>query len=183
MPPSFARLTRSFLTCLVLAGCAATGALVPDVAQAAVPDVRKIAMVDMQRVLNETIQGKQARKDLETSSSTKQKKLDKKRASLEQEQAKLKNLSQDKLMAAQEKLQRDYMEWQSMAMTLQQELAEQESRMLEKIYLNCQGLVAAIAKEGGLDLVLIRDETTVLYTQDSLDITADLIKRYNKKFP
>jgi outer membrane protein len=85
-------------------------------------------------------------------------------------------------MAAQEKLQRDYMEWQSMAMTLQQELAEQEARMLEKIYINCQGLVGSIAKEKGLDLVLIRDESTVLYAQSSLDITSEVIKRYNKKY-
>ncbi len=182
MALSITRFTRAVLTTLVLAG--GVGALAtPVTAHAAVPDVRKIAMVDMQQVLNETKQGKKARKDLETSSLTKQKKLDKKRVSMEAEQAKLKNLSGDRLMAAQEKLQRDYMEWQSMAMTLQQELAEQEAKMLEKIYLNCQGLVSSIAKEKGLDLVLIRDESTVLYAQSSLDITSDVISRYNKKFP
>lgn len=181
MAPTITRLARTALASLVLAG--GVGTLVaPTTAQAAIPDVRKIAMVDMQKVLNETSAGKKARKDLESSSSTKQKKLDKKRVRMEQEQAKLKNLSGDRLMAAQEKLQRDYMEWQSMAMTLQQELAEQEARMLEKIYLNCQGLVGSIAKEKGLDLVLIRDESTVLYSQSSLDITSEVIKRYNKKF-
>jgi outer membrane protein len=175
------KFAKSLLVATSLAGMGAV-TLAPSTANAAVPQIRKIAMVDMQRVLNETKHGKKARKDLETSTSAKQRKLDKKRAALEQGQAKLKNLSGEKLMAAQEKLQRDYMEWQSMAMTLQQELAEQESRLLEKIYLNCQGLVQGISKEKGLDLVLVRDETTVLYAQSSLDITADVIKKYDKKF-
>ncbi len=175
------RFTRTLFVSLAIAGAGAVS-VAPGTANAAVPNVRKIATVDMQRVLNETNQGKKARNDLESSSATKQKKLDKKRANLEKEQAKLKSLSGEKLMMAQEKLQRDYMEWQSMAMTLQQELAEQEARLLEKIYLNCQGLVGSLAKDGGLDLVLIRDETTVLYVQDSLDITKDVIKRYNKKY-
>ena len=37
-------------------------------------------------------------------------------------------------------------------------------------------------KENGLDLVLIRDQTTVLYAEKSLDVTAELIGRYDKKF-
>jgi outer membrane protein len=152
-------------------------------AAAAVPDVRKVGMVDMQKVLNETKQGKAARKDLENSSAAKQKKLDKKRAELEKNQAELANLSGQALATAQEKLQRDYMEWQNMAMTLQQELAQQEAHLLEKIYVNSQGIVAGIAKEQGLDLVLVRDATTVIYAQDGLDITTELIGRYDKKFP
>jgi Skp family chaperone for outer membrane proteins len=31
--------------------------------------------------------------------------------------------------------------------------------------------------------VLIRDDATVLYVQPNLDITAELVKRYNAKFP
>jgi outer membrane protein len=46
--------------------------MVPAPAHAAVPAVKKIAMVDMQRVLNETKQGKKARKNLESSTTTKQ---------------------------------------------------------------------------------------------------------------
>ena len=181
-PNPIVRSARNLLLSVALAGTGAV-AMAPQVAQAGVPQVKKIAMVDMQRVLNETKQGKKARKDLETSTTAKQKKLDKKRAALEKAQAGLKNMSQEKAMAEAEKLQRDYMEWQSMAMTLQQELAEQEARLLEKIYVNCQGLVGALAREQSLDLVLIRDETTVIYVDKSLDVTGEVIKRYNKKFP
>ena len=48
-----------------------------------------VAVVDMQRILNETKAGKKARQDLESASIAKQKKLDKRRQKLEEEQVKL----------------------------------------------------------------------------------------------
>ena len=149
---------------------------------AAVPEIGKVAVVDMQRILNETAAGKQARQDLETSSTAKQKKLDKRRQKLEEDQGKLANLQSDALLEAQDKLQRDYMELQSMYMTLQQELAEQEARTLEKMYTNCQELAKELAKDFSLDLVLIRDQSTVLYVANGVDLTEEVIKRYDKKY-
>ncbi len=174
------RLTLTSLLCLTaFAGLVST----PATVHAAVPEIGKIAVVDMQRVLNETSAGKQARKDLESASSAKQKKLDKLQKKFEEGQAKLAELKGEALLAAQEKLQADYLELQSMYMTLQQELAEQESRTLEKMYGNCQTLAKDMAKELGLDLVLIRDQSTVLFVADGVDVTDDVIKRYDKKFP
>ena len=155
---------------------------VPSAQAAAVPDVGKIAVVDMQRILNETKAGKKARKDLETSSAAKQKKLDKLRKKLEQDQVKLGSLKGQALAQAQEKLQADYYELQSMYMTLQQELAEQEARTLDKMYKNCQKLAKQLAKDFSLDLVLIRDQTTVLYVGKGIDLTDEVIKRYDKAY-
>ena len=112
----------------------------------------------------------------------KQKKLDKRQKKLEADQAKLGGLQGEALMQAQEKLQRDYYELQSMYMTLQQELAEQEARTLEKMYGNCQALAKDLAKDFGLDLILIRDQSTVLYVGKGVDLTAEVIKRYDKKY-
>lgn len=173
-------LTRSCFAWTLL-GALAVGASAPSSAVAAVPEVKKIAMVDLQRVLNETKHGKKARTELETSSKRKQDKLDKKRTELEAEQAKLSSLSGEALAKAQEKLQRDMVEWQSMYMALQQELAQQEGRLVEQIYTNCQGIVTELAKELELDLVLVRDSMTVIYTRDGHDITKKLIDRYDRK--
>jgi|GEM_PF-681367 len=153
------------------------------VAQAAVPDIGKVAVIDMQRILNETVAGKKARKDLETASAAKQKKLDKLQKKLEADQVALAQIKdQQALMQAQEKLQAEYYEFQSMYMTLQQELGAQESQTLEKMYANCQILAKELAKDLGLDLVLIRDQSTVLYVANGMDVTSDLIKRYDKKY-
>ncbi|MEZ4381594.1 MAG: OmpH family outer membrane protein [Nannocystaceae bacterium] len=176
------RLTLAFAAVagLLVAGVSAAPTATP--AQAKVKKVRGIAMVDMQRVLMETKQGKAAQGKLESSSKAKQKKLDKKRRQLEADQAKLKSLSGQQLMQAQEKLQQDYMEMQNIYMTMQQELAEQEGKILEDMYKKCQSLVDTMAGELEVDLVLVRDASTVLYTDEGLDITGQVIKRYDAKY-
>ena len=165
---------------LLVAGVSAAPTAAP--AQAKIKKVRGIAVVDMQRVLMETKQGKAAQSKLERSSKAKQKKLDKKRSELEADQGKLKNLKGQQLMQAQEKLQQDYMEMQNIYMTMQQELAEQEGKILEDMYKKCQSLVDTMANELEVDLVLVRDASTVLYTDEGLDITAQVIKRYDAKY-
>jgi outer membrane protein len=182
-PRGFLRRLASlaFLSAALFGTSLAASSIEPT-AIAAVPEIGKVAVVDMQRILNETAAGKQARQDLETSSTAKQKKLDKRRQKLEEDQGKLANLKGDALYEAQEKLQRDYLELQSMYMTLQQELAEQEARTLEKMYANCQELAKELAKDFGLDLVLIRDQSTVLYVASGVDLTQEVIKRYDKKY-
>jgi outer membrane protein len=158
--------------------------LIPTVASAAeVPAVRKLAMVDMQRVLNETKGGKRARNDLETSSKAKQDKVDKKRKKLEGDAGKLKSLTGQQLVAAQESLQQESMELQSMMMTLEQELGDQHNKMLEKMYKNAQEIVAKLAKDKAIDLVIVRDAMTVIYAKDGLDITTDVVKLYDAKHP
>lgn len=166
----------------VMFGGSLAASPIESVAAAAVPEIGRVAVVDMQRILNETAAGKQARQDLETASTAKQKKLDKRRQKLEEDQGKLASLKGDAQAQAAEKLQRDYYELQSMYMTLQQELAEQEAQTLEKMYKNCQELAKDLAKDFGLDLVLIRDQSTVLYVASGVDLTEEVIKRYDKKF-
>ncbi len=180
--PKLHRTFRTLLAGLMLAS-APLVALAPATATAEIPKVKKIAMVDMQRVINETKAGKAARNKLEKSSKTKQAKFDKKRAALESEAAKLGSLSGQKLAAAQEKLQRESMELQNMLMALEQELADQQNKLLEKMYKNSKEIVAALAKEKGLDLVLVRDPMTVIYAKDGLDLTTEVVKRYNTKYP
>jgi outer membrane protein len=155
----------------------------PTQAQAAdVPSVGKVAMVDMQRVLNETKAGKKARKSLEQSSSAKQKKFDKRRAELEAEVAKLRSLKGQQLQAAQEKLQQESMELQSMLMALEQELSQQHNKMLEQMYRNSADIVGKLAKDKGLDLVLVRDQMTVIFAKETLDITTEVVKLYDQKY-
>lgn len=179
------RSLRTLLAGALLVGAPLSAGLVTGLASgpaaAEVPKVKKLAMVDMQRVLNETKAGKAARTKLEKSSKTKQAKFDKKRVALESEAAKLGSLKGAELAAAQEKLQRESIELQNMLMALDQELGDQHNKLLETMYENAQAIVADLAKEKGLDLVLVRDPMTVLYAKDGLDITTEVVKRYDAK--
>lgn len=187
-PMSYGKPLRSLRT--LLAGLLFVGAplglglatgLASGDASAEVPKVKKLAMVDMQRVLNETKAGKAARTKLEKSSKSKQAKFDKKRAALEAEAGKLGSLKGQELAAAQEKLQRESIELQNMLMALEQELGDQHNKLLESMYSNAQAIVADLAKEKGLDLVLVRDPMTVIYAKESLDITTEVVSRYDAK--
>lgn len=180
MKSAMSRSIRTALTALAVA-LAVPVVATPQVAAAEVPGLKKIAMVDMQRVLNETKEGKKARTELETSSKSKQEKLDKKRTQLESDASKLGSMKGAQLAAAQEKLQRESMELQSMLMTLEQELGEQHNRTLESMYKRAQDIVSKLAKERGIDLVLVRDQMTVIYAKDGLDITEEVVKLYNGK--
>lgn len=175
--------SRSLRTALaVLAVAVATPVVAaPQVAVAEVPAVKKIAMVDMQRVLNETKEGKKARTDLETSSKSKQEKLDRKRTKLESDAAKLQSLKGAQLASAQEQIQKESMELQSMLMTLEQELGDQHNKTLESMYKRAQDIVTKLAKERSIDLVLVRDAMTVIYAKDGIDITDEVVKLYNAK--
>jgi outer membrane protein len=177
MKSSFLRIALAALAVTVAAPIVAA----PSVAVAEVPAVKKIAMVDMQRVLNETKEGKKARADLESSSKTKQEKLDKKRTKLEADAAKLQSLKGAALASAQETLQKESMELQSMLMTLEQELGDQHNRTLESMYKRAQEIVTKLAKDRSIDLVLVRDAMTVIYAKDGLDITDEVVKLYNSK--
>jgi outer membrane protein len=179
---SFTGRLRATVAAAVLVGTPVV--MSPATAQAAdVPSVGKVAMVDMQRVLNETKAGQKARKSLEQSSTAKQKKFDKRRAQLEADVAKLRTLKGQQLAAAQEKLQQESMELQSMLMALEQELSQQHNKLLEQMYRNAADIVAKLAKDKGLDLVLVRDQMTVIFAKDALDITGEVVKVYDQKHP
>ena len=172
------RLSRFALFAALAAGIGVVAAPVQQ-AQAEVPTVKKIAMLDMQRVLNETVAGKRARAELEKSSKAKQTKLDKKRKQLEADAAKLQSLSGQQLQAAQEKLQRESVELEKLMYASSETLANEHDKLLEKMYKNAKTIVTKMAKDQSLDLVLVRDQMTVIYAKDSYDITASVIKAYN----
>ena len=48
---------------------------------------------------------------------------------------------------------------------------------------NSKGIAKELAGKHGVDLVLIRDPATVLYTKASLDLTGDVIRMYDSKYP
>ncbi len=147
---------------------------------ASTPGVEKLAMVDLQRVLGETKHGKRSKRKLELELKAKQQELDKTRAQLEAEVAKLQRLSGAALQKGQQRLQQESVQWQQEAMKFEADLSQQEAAMLDEIYGNVAAIVKKIAKEQAIDLVLVRDQMTVLYVESSLDITPEVIKRYEK---
>ena len=145
----------------------------------------KIGYVDLQRALNEVDEGKKAKKRLK-------KDFEKKQAALNKQQEKLKEMQKELetggMMLSEEakrqkamEFQKGMYELQQTYMKLQGELAQDEAKATKKIFDKMGVIIEEIAKEKGVDLVLERTESAVLYAKDDMDMTGELIKRYNAK--
>lgn len=155
-------------------------------ADAAVPETKKIALVDLQRVLMETSQGKTAKADLEKAVAKSTAKLERKAADLQKQyedlKAKATLLSEAELYKRQQDLMAAEQELQQLYMEAQEDLAKKEGLLMEKIYKNASTIVSQMAKDEGLQIVLVRSELTVLHANPQLDITNKVIVAYDKQF-
>ena len=175
---------RRLLSLCFAAACLSASAA-PATAQAAVPKIEKLALVDVQRCLMETTEGKRAKKDLEKTFAKGQARLEGKAKKLEQGlrdlQAKAPMLSQGELAKRQEALMRSQAELQQLSVRLQEEVAQKEALLTEKIYTKVSKIVKQIALEESVSVVLVRSEMTVMYANPRLDLTNRVIVRYDSK--
>src|SRR5207253_103133 len=91
-------------------------------------------------------------------------------------------MSDDARRAKEQELQSRVMEvtthWQGM----QKELSEKERELTSKIFQKMEGIIGEIATAEGLTFVFDRNAGLV-YAPPSLDLTNDLVRRYNDKYP
>lgn len=145
----------------------------------------KIGYVDLHKALNNVEEGKKAKKKLKKDYQDKQQKLNEK----QKEVKKLKEEIQDKGMALskearmkkQKKLRQKMMELQETYMGLQRDLSKKEAEATKEIFDKMRDIVEEIADDKGYDLVLEKKKASVLYAKDGMDLTDELIERYEKK--
>lgn len=144
----------------------------------------KIAYVDLQRALNEVDDGKAAKSRLKKDFEKKQKTLDAKQQDVkklkEDLEAQAMMLSEDAKRQKAMELQKKMYELQQMYVELQGELSKQEAKATKDIFVKMGKLIEQIGKEKGYDLILEKTESSVLYAKDGMDVTSELVKRYNK---
>ncbi|QDG54338.1 OmpH family outer membrane protein [Persicimonas caeni] len=145
----------------------------------------KIGYVDLQRALSEVEEGKKAKARLK-------KDFDKKQKMLTDKQEEVKKLKQSlesgaAMMTDEAKrkkaieLQQEMAKLQQLYMEMQRDLAQKETKATQKIFKKMEPILNKIAKEKGYDLILEKTESSVLFAKDSMDLTDELIKRYDKK--
>lgn len=161
----------SFLFSLLLLLCGA--------AQAEI----RIAYVDMQRALLEVDEGKTAKSTLEKMKNEKQKQLDasqeelkKLQSDFEMQKAMMKDdVRRQKEEEFREKLGR----LQQTYVGLQKDLASKEAELTKGIF----GRMARILEKMGRDqkwtMIFEKTESSVLWAEQSLDLTNELIRRFN----
>ena len=142
----------------------------------------KFAVVDLQRALEETEDGKKAKAKLKSDFERKQKELDDKQEEIKRLKDALdkkRNIMKPEALQKEEQdLQTRFVELQQTYARLQRDLAQKEQDATRGIFTKLQGVVGKIAQASGFDVVLERN-SAVVWGKDSLDITNEVIRRYN----
>lgn len=156
---------------------AALLALAPVAARAEL----KLGFVDLQRALNEVDEGKSAKSQLEKEFKEKQKQLDSKQDELKKLKADYDKqavvMSDQAKRDKQSELERKAQETQQLFVQLQAELSRREQEITGGIFEKMRVIVRDIAEAEGITMVFER--SNVLYAPAALDITNELIRKYN----
>jgi outer membrane protein len=143
----------------------------------------RIAVVDLQRALNETEDGRRAKTKLKTLFKRRQVALDKQqnevKALKEEIETKISvwndETKQRKIQEYQEKL----VELQQTYVEYQRELAEAEGRYTREILARMERILRRIGQTDGYTLIVERNEGGVMWVPSNLDLTDQVIQRYN----
>ena len=165
----------SFVPALAILSAAA----LPSAARA---DVR-LGYVDLHRAIAEVQDGRSAKAKLKKEYDLRQQELDTKQEEVKQAQADLQSrgdaMSEEAKQKAQREVDQKVIEVGRLYQSLQKELAEKEQAALKPIFAKMNVLIQTIAESEGLTMVFEKSDSTLLYAQPSLDLTNELIRRYN----
>ena len=141
----------------------------------------KLGVVDLQRALNEVEEGASAKKALKTEFDNKQKTLDAKQNELKKLKDELD--AQSTMMTPEKKaervadLQKKLLEVQQLYMSLQQDLSKREGEATAAIFQKMGVILGQMGAEQGFSAIV--EKTAVPFFKPSLDVTNELIRRYN----
>jgi outer membrane protein len=147
----------------------------------------KIAVVDFQKALDSVADGEAARKKLDAAMKDKQ-------ASIKTMETQLKTMKDeyDKQSlilseAARKQKEQEFMnaqmQYQQTAQQSEQEMQQMYVQLMDGLLAKMRAIAGEIGKEKGYDLILETSAGGVVYWGTPLDITQDLITRYNAKNP
>jgi outer membrane protein len=144
----------------------------------------RIAVVDLQRALNETEDGRRAKARLKRLFEKRQQQLDKTQNSLKAQKEQIEQLIASKApqKTIQERAatyQKALIELQSTYMEYQRELAEQEGTLTREIIARMERILRRIGQSEGYTLIVERNEGGVVWVPSNLDLTDQVIQRYN----
>jgi len=171
----FARILSIFVLLLAFAA--------PAAAQSAL----KIATVDYQRALENVSEGATTKARLEGMFAAKKSALEKMATQLKAQQTELEKqsviLSDSAKVAKQKEFETAYMQYQQAASVAEGEMQQAYMGAMETLIEKMKKLTQTIATEKGYTLVIEVNEGGVVYAAPTIDLTSDLITRYNAANP
>jgi outer membrane protein len=147
---------------------------------------QKLGYVDLQRALNEVDEGKAAKAILKKDFDEKQKQLDAKKADFDKLQADFEKqavvMSDSAKKDKATELDRRARELQGLFVQMQKDLSDRERDATKGIFDRMATIVREIAESDGFTMVFEKGAGLV-YAPPSLDLTNELIRKYNARHP
>ena len=141
-----------------------------------------VVYVDLQRAVFEVEDGKQAKQRLETMKGQRQKALDAKQTELKKLQESFEKqqqfLSPEVKQKKEEEFRTKLGELQATYAKLQRELAEAEMKIQQEILGRMGAVLEQVAQDANYTMIVRKD--ALLWAPGHLDITNEVIRRYNK---
>jgi outer membrane protein len=155
-------------------------------AGAALAAEAKIGYVDLQKALNLSVAGKAAKekisgkvKEYETIVESRQEELRKLKEELEKKALLLSETARaDKERDYQQKLK----EFQRFTKDIQEELQQQDADHTRRILEELFQVIKEVGEKEKYTLVLEKTESSILFADDQIDLTARIIKAYDARF-
>ncbi|OGR32772.1 MAG: hypothetical protein A3J80_13215 [Desulfobacula sp. RIFOXYB2_FULL_45_6] len=148
-------------------------------------DTAKIGLFDFQKVLSESSAGKSTQKqltdkgnDLQSKLKTEKEKLDEMNKAYEREKL---VLSPEKQAEKEKEFRNHVNEFKKMQDDFTREFKQLEIQSLNKIQEEVVQIINEIGKAEGYTLILEKKAGGVLYYTEKLDVTDQVIKKYNSK--
>lgn len=142
-----------------------------------------LAFVDLQRALLEVEDGKKTKTKLEAMKADRQGKLD---ARQEELRALQKNfeaqkdfMNDEQRKAKEEEFRTKLGALQQTYATLQRELAEEETKATKSIFDRMGKILAKMGEDQKLTMVFEKTQSSILWAPKHLDLTNEVIRRYN----
>lgn len=140
----------------------------------------KIAFVDLSVVFDEYTKTKDYDSQLEDSQDAKQKEIDKKVQAIKEMQDKLPLLAEKEKKNKQEEIDSKTRDLEGFRRDAENDLRKQRDERLKEVLEDIQKVVEDVAKQKGYDFIL--NERVLLYGNDSLDISKDILKMLNDNY-
>ena len=147
-------------------------------------DVR-IGYVDLHQALEESERGQEIKNELEQEFQQRQQELDEMQQNVMQQRQQMEQqammMSEEQRQEQQMELQQQMEQLQQTYLELQNELAQQEAQATQELFDEMQSVADEIGEERGFTLIIEKTDTSILYSVDGLDLTDELIERFDER--
>jgi outer membrane protein len=182
-------MTRSYAWLILSAAVAAAGLTLGAVSAGWAADAFKMGVVDPQTVLEKSKAGRRALDDLKEFAAAKQKVLAKDEEELKGLETQLKaqesSLSESQKRDKQTHFRTKIQDYQKRVQDFNQELAVKQKNLVDEYMKKIQVSTKAVAEKNGVSLVVDKgsDQTIkiVIYNRDTLDLTDQVIKEFDRQ--